>query len=253
MRRFADGQDVFRRVASRVRTYPDEWTSAELTLSLARLQIGLGNLDRARDPLTAEPPVRLTACQRAEYYGHRALIEAASGRTDDATSWIRESPQSRRIEARAVAAIVDLIVEHQLSRADESCVDSTFGVVLRSGCHDAIVNGCRASAGIARHIAKNSVRAKALRAILVRSSDESIARSIGLDIPKTLRRKDNLSPRETEVYELLIQGRTNQQIAQSLFITESTAKVHVRHIFEKLGVRSRVEAVRAFTAGEERP
>jgi len=45
-------------------------------------------------------------------------------------------------------------------------------------------------------------------------------------------------------------GRTNRQIAQTLFIAESTTKVHVRHIFEKLGVRSRVEAVRVWGLAE---
>ena len=147
--------------------------------------------------------------------------------------------------------MANLIVEHQLGRADKSFVDSTFGVVLRSGCHDAIVNTCRASPGVARQIASNSEHARGLRPILQRSSDEPIAKASGLHIPKSLRRTDVLSPRETEVYELLIQGRTNREIAGSLFITESTTKVHVRHIFEKLGVRSRVEAVRAFPALEE--
>ena len=53
-----------------------------------------------------------------------------------------------------------------------------------------------------------------------------------------------MSPRELEVYELMIQGRTNQQIASNLFITESTAKVHIRHIFETrraVASRSRTE------------
>jgi DNA-binding CsgD family transcriptional regulator len=42
---------------------------------------------------------------------------------------------------------------------------------------------------------------------------------------------------------LLSQGMTNIEIAKCLFITPSTAKVHVRHILEKLGVRSRLQAV----------
>jgi DNA-binding NarL/FixJ family response regulator len=44
------------------------------------------------------------------------------------------------------------------------------------------------------------------------------------------------------VLELLRQGMSNREIAQALWIAQSTAKVHVRHIFEKLGVRSRTEA-----------
>jgi DNA-binding NarL/FixJ family response regulator len=42
------------------------------------------------------------------------------------------------------------------------------------------------------------------------------------------------------VYELLIQRLTNREIARLLFIEESTVKVHVHHIYDKLGVRSRV-------------
>jgi DNA-binding NarL/FixJ family response regulator len=51
-----------------------------------------------------------------------------------------------------------------------------------------------------------------------------------------------LTQREAEVLDLLRQGMSNREIAQTLWIAPSTAKVHVRHIFEKLGVRSRTEA-----------
>jgi ATP/maltotriose-dependent transcriptional regulator MalT len=48
-----------------------------------------------------------------------------------------------------------------------------------------------------------------------------------------------LSPRELEVLALLVDGRTNREIGETLFISEKTASVHVTHILDKLGVTSR--------------
>jgi DNA-binding CsgD family transcriptional regulator len=51
-----------------------------------------------------------------------------------------------------------------------------------------------------------------------------------------------LTPREREVLSLIAEGRTNRQIAETLFITENTAGVHVSRILGKLGAASRTEA-----------
>jgi LuxR family maltose regulon positive regulatory protein len=53
-----------------------------------------------------------------------------------------------------------------------------------------------------------------------------------------------LSRRELEVLELLAQGRSNREMAQELVITTDTVKRHISHIFSKLGVHNRVQAVR---------
>jgi DNA-binding NarL/FixJ family response regulator len=58
-----------------------------------------------------------------------------------------------------------------------------------------------------------------------------------------------LSPRESEVLELIAEGLTNREIGRQLFISEATVKVHVGKILEKLGVRSRTEA--AIRAAED--
>jgi LuxR family maltose regulon positive regulatory protein len=64
--------------------------------------------------------------------------------------------------------------------------------------------------------------------------------------------KELLSVREREVHALITQGLSNKAIAQKLFISEVTVKVHVRHILEKLGVRSRTQAALRSSTGEER-
>jgi DNA-binding NarL/FixJ family response regulator len=84
-----------------------------------------------------------------------------------------------------------------------------------------------------------------LRKQLAGSRDASLARSLGLEIPRPARQKQQLTPREAEVHELLAQGLTNEEIAKLLYISLSTTKVHVKHIYDKLGVRSRLEAARA--------
>ncbi|XTZ18812.1 helix-turn-helix transcriptional regulator [Micromonospora echinospora] len=51
-----------------------------------------------------------------------------------------------------------------------------------------------------------------------------------------------LTPREREVLALVAEGLTNREIGQRLFISERTIGVHVSHIFDKLQVRTRVQA-----------
>lgn len=52
-----------------------------------------------------------------------------------------------------------------------------------------------------------------------------------------------LSERETDVLRQVAQGATNSEIAQALYLSESTVKTHVSHLLTKLGVRDRVQLV----------
>lgn len=53
----------------------------------------------------------------------------------------------------------------------------------------------------------------------------------------------DLTERERVVLQLLVDGRSNPEIAEALMVSRSTVKTHVSHILEKLGVGSRLEAV----------
>jgi DNA-binding NarL/FixJ family response regulator len=62
-----------------------------------------------------------------------------------------------------------------------------------------------------------------------------------------------LTGRELEVAELVLDRRTNREIAEELFLSTKTVETHMRNIFNKLGVSSRVEVARALArAGDSR-
>ena len=112
--------------------------------------------------------------------------------------------------------------------------------------------------GLARELVEPSLRAayataRELGAAPLRAEIEALARRGRLNLststatspePKPPSPLDGLglTAREQEVLALVALGRTNSQIAETLFISPKTATVHVSNILGKLGVRNRVEA-----------
>jgi DNA-binding NarL/FixJ family response regulator len=84
-----------------------------------------------------------------------------------------------------------------------------------------------------------------LGAAPLRSALAALARRGRLDLGEGLpaeRALAGLTRRELEVLRLLVEGRSNRQIAEELFISGKTASVHVTNLLAKLGVHSRLEA-----------
>ena len=60
------------------------------------------------------------------------------------------------------------------------------------------------------------------------------------EAPKGL---DELTDRELDVFRLIAKGLSNSEIGRELYISDTTVKTHVTHVFQKLGLRDRVQAV----------
>ena len=53
----------------------------------------------------------------------------------------------------------------------------------------------------------------------------------------------DLTPRELQILQLVIEGKSNKAIATEIYISEKTVEFHLDHIYTKLGVRTRLVAV----------
>jgi DNA-binding NarL/FixJ family response regulator len=62
------------------------------------------------------------------------------------------------------------------------------------------------------------------------------------DVPRTPDPTAELTPRERDILALLVEGFRYREIGQQLGITLDTVRTHIRHIYEKMHVRSRTEA-----------
>lgn len=98
-------------------------------------------------------------------------------------------------------------------------------------------------AGAAAYLLKSMSSKNLIETIrCVHSGKKHIPPEIAANLAEHLG-EETLTTRETEVLQLISGGNRNQDIAEKLFISEETVKVHVRHIMEKLYAHDRTQAV----------
>ena len=137
-------------------------------------------------------------------------------------------------------------------RAITSELPGTAVLILTSfGTDEAVLQALMA--GASGFLLKNAGRAELLRAIRIVASGQSLLdpaitgrvtrRLVELASRDGHPELAQLSPREREVLTLVARGLSNREIGDRLVISETTARNHLSHIFDKLGLRRRSEAV----------
>jgi DNA-binding NarL/FixJ family response regulator len=101
-------------------------------------------------------------------------------------------------------------------------------------------------AGAIGYLLKDAPREELMRAVRAAfQGDAVLSPSVARRLLGQVRQpaQDALSERELDVLRLIAGGANNRDAAAQLFISESTVKTHLLHIYEKLGVRDRAAAV----------
>ncbi len=101
--------------------------------------------------------------------------------------------------------------------------------------------------GATGYLLKDAPREDLFGAIRLAAEGKSpLAPTVATRIMQRMRgdsEEEALSTREIEVLELVARGTSNKQIAKQLWVSETTVKSHMLHIFDKLGVADRTAAV----------
>jgi len=194
--------------------------------------------------------------------GLRAILEAADG-----IDVVAEAADGATAVAEAAAARPDVVVMDVRMRSEvdgvEACreiksqqPDTAVLMLTSFGGADAVLASFMA--GASGFLVKNTGSRELIRAVQAVGGGASLLDpSVMTQVASKLSglaagdphqaRAQVLSEREREVLRLIARGFTNRQIADELVIAPATARNHVSHILDKLGMRRRSEAA-AFAA-----
>ncbi len=257
LRRYLEAHIELDRALVDARRCNDEFGEQAVFSARVRLMLQEGRITEA---CGLEPPDLKHALpgMRAEVWASRALALACLGRAQEALALGELArASSSAIEAQVLAAAVRAVCS--VKTRDPHLLQSVENLVrlaFDTGAVDLAVTAYRAAPDLLPVMLGDAAIAEQAVFLLTRASDHSLAESLGSAPADALDPVSGLTAREHEVYVLVCQGLSNTEVARHLFIAESTVKVHLHHVFDKLGVRSRTalalgHAQRRHRSGEQ--
>jgi DNA-binding CsgD family transcriptional regulator len=230
-------------------TQDDVHARLNATVLLARIHLSQGAPDRALEVTEIDVDRLPGPSMQGDFVAIRALAHLACGDSAKGVELAQEAESwTDHVDVRVACAFVRAIeaVQKRTEKAGLDAATEAFALTRSSEAYDGFVLAYRTYPPLLKVLSRLDDRAAAACRKRVLSLDRRLAERAGL-----VRRSapelgpGALTPREQEILKLLRQGRSNREIATTLWITESTAKVHVRNVFRKLGVRTRAEAAAA--------
>jgi ATP/maltotriose-dependent transcriptional regulator MalT len=245
LRHFAAAESLLRRAERISRETGDAHVEHLVQAVRIRLEIAQGESLESSSRVQPRSTGRVTKPMIGELTATLALSEACAGRLEQALLLASQAQDlSVSTEARIPVLWARTIVKDARGSGRAATLASeAFHSTSQAGCRDFFVCAYRGYPRLLNLLALDERVQPELIEILTEAHDFELASRIGFDVPASgSAGKATLTKRELEVLDLIQDGLSNREIAEKLFISEATAKLHVRHILAKLGVRSRTEA-----------
>jgi DNA-binding CsgD family transcriptional regulator len=241
-RRFGEAERLLQTLEDGAAERGDEQHTLNARILRARLLLQTGKSEEAVALTDRDCPARLYPSWRGEFLATRAIALAALEQPEAADVLGEEAlTVSRMVEVRMLVAAAKAISAARSRNPSNSLALLESATEL--GVWDPVVCALRTFPALSDAFSHNPLWRERIELLYEASNDLGLARRAGFRTRSNRSPKEILTPREFEVLGLIARGMRNAEIAKALFISQSTTKVHVRHILEKLGVRTRAEAV----------
>jgi LuxR family maltose regulon positive regulatory protein len=245
LRHFSSANSLLREAEKIARETSDAHVQRFSTAVRLRLMLAWRRSPERSAPVDLSPSAGVTKSMLGELVATLALSEACCGRLDSANSLALQAEEiTVSSETEALVLWTRAVIEETCGNIDAAALASeAFAATSRLGCMDYFVCAYRGHPGLLDLLSKDPEARPRLLELLAEAQDFALAKRVGLESPvMRTAGQGTLTKREREVHQLLVEGLSNREIAEALFISEATAKLHVRHILAKTGARNRTEA-----------